>query len=112
MNDPRRFIVLMWFVAIGLVAAREIRTAKALPNPAAMVKGSVVFSILAVLGEFAGPFAAALSVGYVIALLMVPGLLPTPPVSSAAKGAAIGVGNVTQDTNVTNTARAQGGAAA
>lgn len=79
MNDPRRLIILMWFVALGLVAAREIRTSKTLPAPSAMVKGSIVYSILAVVGEFAGPFAAALAVGYTIALLMVPGLLPTPP---------------------------------
>lgn len=112
MNDPRRLVILMWFVALGLVAAREIRTNKTLPAPGAMVKGSVVFSILAVLGEFAPPFAAALAVGYTIALLMVPGLLPTPATSSQAKSSSTGVGSVTQDTNVTNTARAQGGASA
>jgi hypothetical protein len=76
MNDPKRLVILMWFVAIGLIGAREIRATRTLPAPAGMVSASIVYSILGLVSEFAAPFAAALAVGYAIALLMVPGILP------------------------------------
>jgi hypothetical protein len=77
MSDPKRLIVLAWFVGLALIAAREIRAARQLPNPAAMVKASILYSILIVVGEFAAPFGAALAIGYTLALLMVPGVLPS-----------------------------------
>ncbi len=112
MNDPKRLIVLAWFVGLALLAAREIRAARQLPNPAPLVKASILYSMLIVVGEFAAPFAAALAVGYTLALLMVPGVLPSTPTSSSANSAAQGVGAVTGDTNVTNTPRSQGGVTA
>jgi hypothetical protein len=88
--DHRRIVTLAWVLVIGLIAWQDLRKSPTLPSPRRMVRATVLYSMLAVLGEFMAPLASTLAVGYVLALLMfsdaIPAYLNPPPATLGPPG--------------------------
>ncbi len=73
--NPEKTLPATFLGVIALISYREVKSTGTLPGPHKFLSGATVYTMLFLLGAFAPELASVMSLGLLVAIAMVPGVL-------------------------------------